>query len=154
MITETYYAIRIGDPKRHSPYLMLNKGQLEPKLFAARAVADEFLGANKDTSRKVVKVKVSYAGFHERSAMSGIYEAPDGQTLHGDGKPIGHPPEPSSLAAPVGSNASVDKLEKCPRCRGKGKWQNINCTAMDDDVICPDCNGRGYRPSGVNGEGI
>lgn len=53
-----------------------------------------------------------------------------------------------------GSDAGAEKLVKCPRCRGKGKWQNANCTAMDDDVICPDCKGRGYRPEGVNGEGI
>jgi hypothetical protein len=62
MKTETYYAIRIGVPKRHGPYLMLNPGQLEPKIFAARATADEFLAANKGASRKVVKVRVTYAG--------------------------------------------------------------------------------------------
>jgi hypothetical protein len=62
MKKETYYAIRIGDPRRHVPCLMLSPGKLEPMLFAARAAADEFLMTNNAPNRKVVKVTVSYAG--------------------------------------------------------------------------------------------
>ena len=62
MKTETYYAIRIGDPRGHCLYLKLVEGKCEPELFTARAVADEWLRNNPGPTRKVVKVRVSYAG--------------------------------------------------------------------------------------------
>ena len=62
MKTEKYYAIRIGDAKHDDPYLMLAQGKLEPMLFASRACAEEFLMDNKAPGRKVVKVRISYAG--------------------------------------------------------------------------------------------
>jgi hypothetical protein len=55
MTKETYYAIRIGDPRYHSPYFMTLDGKA-PALFVTRQAAHEAMP--KQTSTKVVRVTV------------------------------------------------------------------------------------------------
>lgn len=55
MTKETYYAVRIGDPRYHSPYFMSLDGKA-PALFLTRQAAHEAMP--KQTSTKVVRVTV------------------------------------------------------------------------------------------------
>ena len=55
MTKETYYAVRIGDPRYHSPYFMTLDGKT-PALFLSRKDADEAMP--KQTSTKVVRVTI------------------------------------------------------------------------------------------------
>ncbi len=55
---ETYYAIRIGHPKRHTPYFMLNRNDYQtPALYTSKEEAKKDLPNQPDTS--VVKVTLS-----------------------------------------------------------------------------------------------
>lgn len=56
MIKETYYAIRIGTPGKHNPYLMLREGCSTPQLFHCEQDAKEH--SENAPHRKVVKVAV------------------------------------------------------------------------------------------------
>ncbi len=62
---EYYYAIRIGDPRRHNPYFMLGTGVMGrqvPELFATRKDANEILnGFDDKTCKKVIRVKLQSA---------------------------------------------------------------------------------------------
>ena len=62
MLAETYYSIRIGDPKRHRPYLMLDHDRNIPLIFPKKQDALDTLNANTGANRKVVRVKITYAG--------------------------------------------------------------------------------------------
>lgn len=57
-MTETYYAIRIGDPRRHHPYLKLSADRRTPQLFATRVEAETALATEPEPLRKVVRVKI------------------------------------------------------------------------------------------------
>jgi hypothetical protein len=52
--TESYYAVRIGDPRRHLPYFMLQGGARTPALFATRTEAAKV--RPNEASNRVVKV--------------------------------------------------------------------------------------------------
>jgi hypothetical protein len=56
MKPETYYAVRIGDPRRHQPYFMLVDGKQVPALFATREEAE--MCKPKQPATKVVRVKI------------------------------------------------------------------------------------------------
>jgi hypothetical protein len=55
---ETYYAIRIGDPRRHHCYLKVREGSMIPEFFLDRGDAEKELKRDPGPSRKVVRVKV------------------------------------------------------------------------------------------------
>ena len=60
-MTEKYYAIRIGNPLRHHPYLMPTTDNKTPILFATRAEADKFSDRLLATpSRSVVRVQIKF----------------------------------------------------------------------------------------------
>ncbi len=40
-ITEKYYAIRVGNPKRHKPYFLLQQQSDKPMLFVSRTEANK-----------------------------------------------------------------------------------------------------------------
>lgn len=56
-VNETYYAIRIGLPRRDSPYLMLGDDRRTPRLFMNREDAEVELPS--DAHCKVVRVKIT-----------------------------------------------------------------------------------------------
>lgn len=59
-IREKYYAIRIGDPRRHKPYLMLDPNRISvPLLFPEKEDADAFLKDYPGTCRKVLRVFIT-----------------------------------------------------------------------------------------------
>lgn len=60
-MTETYYSIRIGIPRRHSPYLMLSDDQKTPLMFATRKEAEDGLAARLGRNRKVVRVRIKFS---------------------------------------------------------------------------------------------
>lgn len=56
---ETYYAIRIGTPGRHSPYFMLGPDSKVPWLFLSRKDAEkECPKRTRFTHSRVVKVRL------------------------------------------------------------------------------------------------
>lgn len=57
-INETYFGIRIGDPRRNKCYLWVGEDGFVPKLFPSREEAEEILGDGWDVSAKVVRVKI------------------------------------------------------------------------------------------------
>lgn len=65
-INETYYAVMIGDPRRHSPYLMIDPSvrdcahcgkRLVPGLYTNREDAEETMPAQ--TCTRVVRVRIT-----------------------------------------------------------------------------------------------
>lgn len=59
MHTETYYAIRIGDPRRHKPYFWAGEDGNVPILFPTRSAAeDEKKTFESETCVRVVRVKL------------------------------------------------------------------------------------------------
>lgn len=64
MRTEKYYAIRIGDPRRHQPYLMLSDDRtfgMVPILFTTRKQAESQLPKSNKAAR-VVRASINYGG--------------------------------------------------------------------------------------------
>lgn len=59
-MTEIYYAIRIGDFIKDSPYLMLSQDDKTPMLFATRKEADEALQTRRGERRSVVRVEIKF----------------------------------------------------------------------------------------------
>jgi hypothetical protein len=63
--------------------------------------------------------------------MSGIYTTPDGQKVHGDGKPVGKPPSASSFVPAPGSVASPYAVKQ----RKDGVWciymRRYNCVVAE-----------------------
>lgn len=59
-MTEKYYSIRIGLPRKHQPYLMLSENQETPAIFKTKSEAVSFLEKNPGFHRKVVVVVISY----------------------------------------------------------------------------------------------
>lgn len=58
---ENYYAIRIGNPRRHIPYLWLGEDGSTPVLFATKEKATgELGGIDRASCARVVKVRVCY----------------------------------------------------------------------------------------------
>lgn len=58
---ETYYAIRIGNPCRHYPYLWVGEDGSTPVLFATKEKATEELsGFDRENCAKVVKVRICF----------------------------------------------------------------------------------------------
>lgn len=55
-MTEKYYAIRVGCPKKHKPYFMLGNADI-PALFVSKAIAK--LRCPPDKYCKVVQVTVT-----------------------------------------------------------------------------------------------
>lgn len=56
---ESYYAIRIGNPKRHHPYLMLGPDKRTPALFASDWEA--YAAIPKDAEyHRIVSVKITF----------------------------------------------------------------------------------------------
>lgn len=53
MTRQRLYAIRIGDPRRHTPYFMLREGTALPALFTRRYLAESQLP--KKSSARVVR---------------------------------------------------------------------------------------------------
>lgn len=63
-MVEKYYAIRVGDPRRHYPYLWCDEDGRTPRLFFTRKEADEEAvqgGWGKDSSVRVVAVRVNFS---------------------------------------------------------------------------------------------
>lgn len=62
MIKEKYYAVRIGNPRRHKPYLMViqNGSSIVPELFNSResAEAAALKRLSNRTDCKIVRVNV------------------------------------------------------------------------------------------------
>ena len=56
MTKETYYAVRIGNPKHHHPYFMVRKGTNVPELFQHRIAAES--AAPKQPHTLVVRVTI------------------------------------------------------------------------------------------------
>lgn len=54
---EYYYAIRIGDPRRHTPYFKVRDNELTPQLFINRKEAERVLHPI-DKGWRIVKVVV------------------------------------------------------------------------------------------------
>ena len=60
-MTETYYAIRIGDPRRHHPYLWLGEDGQTPVLFPTQEKAFEAHDSfERGDCAKVVRVRVCF----------------------------------------------------------------------------------------------
>jgi len=70
MIKETYFAIRIGSPKFHTPYLLLNIKPGGPALFDSMVKAKEMVQA-RVTTRYCKIVKVEVRELPSRKAASG-----------------------------------------------------------------------------------
>lgn len=58
---ETYYAIRMGDPRRHVTYFKLRDGEWLPELFATKEAAEVARKAMNSTCTKVQRVKIKAA---------------------------------------------------------------------------------------------
>ncbi len=62
MRTEKYYGIRIGDPRRHTPYLRITGCDNGVQLFVNKEAANKEIQRAGTTTWKAVKVTLSYAG--------------------------------------------------------------------------------------------
>ena len=77
MTKETYYAVRVGDPRYHSPYFMTPDGKA-PALFLSRKDADEAMP--KQNCTKVVRVTIHDGRCTANKTLTVSGESQKGQT--------------------------------------------------------------------------
>lgn len=58
-INKTYYAIRVGDPRRHQCYLRLGTDDITPELFGTRDDAERALRDINAPLHKIVRIRIT-----------------------------------------------------------------------------------------------